>query len=130
MRLDGMIDPATRTRTAHLALEAPAPEAEPGAYARARFETPAGGVPGAASATGVTTMDAAPPVSVPRGSLIRRGALTGVYVIRDGRASLRWIKLGRASGENVEVLAGLWPGEDIALDPGPLADGRPVEIRR
>ncbi len=128
LRLDGMIDPATRTRTAYLALEDAAPEAEPGAFAHARFEAADPGP--TRSEVGAASVDPAPALFVPTVTLVRRGALTGVYVIREGRASLRWVKLGRIDGDSVEVLAGLWPGEDVALDPAPLADGRTVETRR
>jgi len=110
VRLDGMTDWRTRTRTARLAIEGPAPE--PGAYARVAV----GGDAGAGDA------------SVPAAALVRRGALAGVYVIEDGHARLRWLKLGRAAGGRVEVLAGLAPGEAYALEPGALADGRPVRV--
>jgi hypothetical protein len=53
-----------------------------------------------------------------------------VFVVREGRASLRWLRLGRREGDQVAVLAGLEPGEAIALEPAGLADGQPVEVRR
>ena len=126
-RLDGMIDPSTRTRTAYLAFDEAAPEAEPGSFAHARFDP---GVAASAMAAGGRTSIPSPTVTIPAAALVRRGALTGVYVIREERASLRWVKLGHTDGGSVEVLAGLRPGEDVALDPAPLADRRLVEIRR
>jgi hypothetical protein len=53
-----------------------------------------------------------------------------VYVVQDGRAWLRWVRLGRADASSAEVLAGLDAGDEIALDPSKLADGRAVTARR
>jgi RND family efflux transporter MFP subunit len=54
---------------------------------------------------------------VPLGAVVRRSELTGVYVIdRKGRASLRQVRLGRRIDRRMEVLAGLEPGERVALD--------------
>ena len=49
---------------------------------------------------------------------MRRSELTAVYVVKNDRVSLRQIRLGTPNGRGqVEVLAGLDPGEVIALDP-------------
>ncbi len=57
-------------------------------------------------------------VSVPSRAVVRRSELTGVYVIgADGRPLLRQVRLGAASGDQVEVLSGLGSGERVALDP-------------
>lgn len=108
-RLDGMTDFRSRTRTAHFALPAGAAW-EPGSFARLAIGGAAGGV-------GV----------VPASSVVRRGALAGVYVIADGHIRLRWLRLGRESEGGVEVLAGLEPGEAFALEAAGLADGRTAE---
>jgi RND family efflux transporter MFP subunit len=64
-------------------------------------------------------------------ALLRRGGLTGVYVIRDGHAWLRWIAPGDAFGDSTEVRAGLDANERVALEPSRLTDGAPVrEARR
>lgn len=64
---------------------------------------------------------------VPGSAVFERGGLVGVYVIEDGHARLRWIALGRKSGENLEVRAGLSEGERVAETPAGLSDGRPVQ---
>ena len=56
-------------------------------------------------------------LGVPSSSVLRRGELTAVYVVRDGRVLLRQVRLGAATGEIVEVLAGLGVGEVVASDP-------------
>lgn len=56
--------------------------------------------------------------TVPEAAVVRRGAVTGVYVQgANGRLTLRQVRLGerQANGE-VEVLAGLVEGELVALD--------------
>ncbi len=55
---------------------------------------------------------------VPRSAVVQRSEMRGVYVVApDGRVSLRQVRLGHARGEQVEVLAGLADGEQIAIDP-------------
>jgi len=61
---------------------------------------------------------------VPASAIVRRSELTAVYVVavRADRAdadgvTLRQVRVGRSYPEGVEVLAGLEPGERVALDP-------------
>ncbi len=57
-------------------------------------------------------------IFVPAKSLVRRAEMTGVYVLdAAGRPLLRLVRLGRVSGESVEVLAGVAIGERVVLDP-------------
>jgi len=56
-------------------------------------------------------------VRVPSSALVRRGELTAIYVVDDGRLSLRQLRLGREAGGQVEVISGLKAGESIAIDP-------------
>ncbi|MBW7996383.1 MAG: efflux RND transporter periplasmic adaptor subunit [Candidatus Glassbacteria bacterium] len=53
-------------------------------------------------------------ISVPETAIVRRGQLTGLFVLDDENTTrLRWVRLGRTSGERVEVLSGLTAGERI-----------------
>jgi RND family efflux transporter MFP subunit len=64
---------------------------------------------------------------VPAAALFERGALTGVFVVRDGRAWLRWISPGEPAGDAVLVRAGLRAGEVVVVGPPEgLRDGVPV----
>lgn len=54
---------------------------------------------------------------IPAGAIVRRGELTGVYVVQDGRPRLRQLRLGDVDGDSATVLSGLKPGETIATDP-------------
>jgi RND family efflux transporter MFP subunit len=71
-----------------------------------------------------------PRLTVPAAALIERGGLTGLFVVRDGRARLRWVAAGARDGDTVEVRAGVEPGERVVLDPAGLADGAPVKEQR
>jgi RND family efflux transporter MFP subunit len=56
-------------------------------------------------------------LTMPRQVLAQRGEVSAVYVVKDGKVSLRQVRPGRIEGEMVEILAGLEPGETVALDP-------------
>jgi RND family efflux transporter MFP subunit len=85
----------------------------------ARIQAPM--IAGAPKAEGLT---------VPSSALVVRGELTGVFVVRDGKAELRWLSLGETRGTSVAVRAGLKAGEQVVDQPGTLADGQPVEVAR
>ena len=73
----------------------------PGMFARAHF-----------------SVGSARKLTIPSTAVVRRSEVTAVYVVKDNRVSLRQIRLGTPNGRGqVEVLAGLNPGEVIALDP-------------
>jgi len=76
------------------------------------------------------TASVAPELSVPRSALVQRGELNGVFVIKDGKAQLRWLSLGEAQGDRFPVKAGLAKGEAVADQPGDLKDGQPVEVAK
>ncbi len=80
---------------------------QPGQNVRVRFT-------GAAATTGAATSGR---MAVPAAAVLRRGELTAVYAVQDTRFVLKAVRLGAAQGAGVEVLAGLKPGERIALDP-------------
>ena len=62
---------------------------------------------------------------VPASAVVRRGEMTGVYVVdAKGGASLRQVRIGRAEGASVEILAGVSAGERVALDPQAAARTR------
>ena len=58
---------------------------------------------------------------IPSSAIIRRGSLPAVFVLnRDNQAEMRLVRLGdEVDGENVAVLSGLRPGEQIFASPPP-----------
>ena len=82
-------------------------------------------------------------VQIPAGALFRVGAELGIgkqvatgnewacYVIEKGRAKRRIVSIGRRSGLQVEVTAGLAEGERVLLYPGQdIVDGSRVRLRQ
>lgn len=67
-------------------------------------------------------------VTVPASALVQRGELIGVFVVREGRAELRWLSLGERQGDRYPVRAGLSKGEAVIDAPGALRDGQRVEV--
>lgn len=67
---------------------------------------------------------------VPKTALINRGELTGVFIVKDGRANLRWIAIGECQTDACLVRAGIKPGDQVIDNPGQLKDGQKVEVVR
>lgn len=90
------LDP--RTRTSLITIDLPAGTAwRSGSYARVQVRS------GDAQA-----------IMIPLRAVVRRGQVTGVFVVEDeGKALLRLVTLGETSGDRVEVLSGLRAGERI-----------------
>ncbi len=83
--------------------------------------------------TGSAAQAAPQRLVVPATALLRRGELTGVYVVTAKGESvqgfaLRAVRTGATHGDGVEVLAGLKTGDQVALDPvrAGLAGATPV----
>jgi RND family efflux transporter MFP subunit len=98
------VDAATHTVQLRVTLPAAQPGLVPGLFARVWLPGTASGAPAR--------------LFVPASAVLRRAELTGVYVVdAKGAAVLRQVRLGRAQGGSVEVLAGVSAGERVALDP-------------
>jgi multidrug efflux pump subunit AcrA (membrane-fusion protein) len=54
---------------------------------------------------------------IPAEGIVRRSELSAVYVVGEERVELRQVRLGRRYDDDIEVLAGLDEGEQVALDP-------------
>jgi RND family efflux transporter MFP subunit len=56
---------------------------------------------------------------IPRSAVVQRGQFQGAYVIGANQiAGLRYVTLGKTSGDQVEVLSGLQAGEKLVTAPG------------
>ena len=94
-------DTATHVSQVRVSLP-PVPEATPGMFARVHF-----------------VVGQAEKLTVPASAVVRRGEVAAVYVQgADQRLSLRQLRLGDAVGVGeIEVLAGLAPGDKVIADP-------------
>jgi RND family efflux transporter MFP subunit len=73
--------------------------------------------PGMSVKVAVTTGEAQR-LLVPARAIVQRSEVTGVYVVDERGVHFRQVRAGRRYGEDrQEVLAGLSPGEQVALDP-------------
>jgi RND family efflux transporter MFP subunit len=73
--------------------------------------------PTGVSVTALVPTGATQAITIPTEAVVRRGQLTGVQVVTPAGPALRWIRLGRAVGEDrVEVLSGLNQGDEIILN--------------
>ncbi len=77
----------------------------PGQAVRVRFAVTPGTAP---------TQAALPMIQ--NAAVLRRGELTAVYVVQGSQFVLRAVRTGTPQGDSTEVLAGLKPGERIAID--------------
>jgi RND family efflux transporter MFP subunit len=105
-------DPRSRTFTVRVILDNPDGALRSGMFARLRL-------------TGTDEQV----VAILEGALVRRGPLTGVFVIDAQRvARLRWVTTGDGREGRIRVLTGLAAGERyVAAPPPELEDGRRVE---
>lgn len=63
-------------------------------------------------------------LKVPSGALFRTGGEWSVFVLEDGKATLRLIQIGRDNGLEAQVLEGLSAGEQVVLYPSDqVSDG-------
>ncbi|CAN5127930.1 efflux RND transporter periplasmic adaptor subunit [soil metagenome] len=112
------IDAATHTVQLRADLPVDVAGLSPGMFARlwlpvSSAQAAAGGSPAAA------------PLSVPLKAIVRRAEMTGLYVLDpNGKPVLRQVRLGRTTGDQVEILSGLMAGEQVVSDPQAAARAR------
>jgi RND family efflux transporter MFP subunit len=107
------IDQSSRTLLAEVDVANPTGELLPGAYTEVHLKLPS----------------EASTVIIPVTSLIFRSEGLRVAVVRNGRAVMLPITLGRDYGTQVEVVSGLDPNEKVIVNPpDSLVDGQQVRI--
>lgn len=103
-------DPVSRSVLVKAALPADAKGLRSGQFGRAAIATAAG--------------DA---ITVPSAAVVHRGQLDAVFVVRDGRAAMRLVRLGGRDGDAILIRAGLAAGETVVVaGAGALVDGQRV----
>ncbi len=95
-------DPRTHTTQVRLELPEALKGAYPGQFARVYF-----------------SVGRAKKLVIPSSAVVHRSEVDGAYVVdAKGGVSFRQVRLGEAAGESaIELLAGINPGEQVALDP-------------
>ena len=68
-------------------------------------------------------------IQVPVSAIIVRGQLETVFVVAGQHALLRLVRIGRRTATEVELLAGIGPGESVVIEGAEqLRDGQPVNL--
>lgn len=75
----------------------------PGTFARLRIPMTGG--------------DGTAPLLIPASAVMHRGELRAVYVVINGKAQLRQVRLGQTHETLIEIVSGLSAGEQVALNP-------------
>ena len=69
-------------------------------------------------------------VLVPEAAIVREGEETAVFVVKDGKAERRAVRIGLTGGANVEIASGISAGERVIVDgQAGLPDGADVTER-
>ena len=113
-RTSSSIDPASRTLLVEVDVDNASGALLPGAYAFVHLK-----LPGSVQS-----------VTIPANTLLFRAEGLRVAVVRDGRAELVPVAIGRDYGSTVEVVSGLRTGDAIIVDPADaLASGARVSVK-
>jgi RND family efflux transporter MFP subunit len=113
VRNSAAINPASRTLLVEVDVENAEHKLLPGAYVFVHFM-----LPGRAQS-----------VTVPANTLLFRSEGLRVGVVRDGKAVLVPITIGRDYGDRLEVLSGLQPSDQVIVNPSDsLVDGTAVRL--
>jgi RND family efflux transporter MFP subunit len=112
-RTSNALDPVSRTMLSEVEVDNPTGEVLPGAYVVVRLRV-------GREARGLT---------IPANTLLFRSEGLRVAVVRNGRAELVPVTIGRDYGRSVEVLSGLGPADAVILDPADsLVSGIAVRV--
>ena len=113
-RTSNAVDPVARTMLTEVEVDNPTGEILPGAYVVVRLRV----------GRDVRGMN------IPANTLLFRSEGLQVAVVRNGRAQLVPVTIGRDYGRSVEVTSGLAPTDSVILDPpDSLVSGTPVRVR-
>lgn len=117
VRTANAIDPSARTLLVEVDVDNTDERLLPGAFANVHLSLPSD----AQAAT----------VTVPSNTVLFRKEGLRVAVVRDGKAVLVPITIGRDYGDKLEVVSGLKASEELILDPSDsLLDGTPVRTEQ
>ncbi|MGD0646546.1 MAG: efflux RND transporter periplasmic adaptor subunit [Acidobacteriaceae bacterium] len=117
VRNSDSIDYASRTLNVEVDIDNPQDRIKTGAYVFVHLKVPDGAHPSTKS------------LMIPANTLLFRSEGLRVGVVRNGRAELVPITIGRDFGAIVEVVAGLQPTDQVIVNPSDsLASGNPVQV--
>jgi len=117
VRNSDSIDLASRTLNVEVDIDNGQGRIKTGAYALVHLRLPQ------------STQTSTASLTIPSNTLLFRSEGLRVGVVRNGRAELAPITIGRDFGATVEVVAGLQPTDQVIVNPSDsLASGNPVQV--
>jgi RND family efflux transporter MFP subunit len=117
VRNSDSIDAASRTLNVEVDVDNPQDRIKTGAYVFVHLKLPQ------------AAHNSAQSLTIPANTLLFRSEGLRVGVVRNGRAELVPIKIGRDFGSTVEVVAGLQPADQIIVSPSDsLTSGTEVQV--
>lgn len=114
-RLSPAITESNRTLLVEAEVPNPTGSLRPGAFARAEIVVE-------------DEADAPPAVLVPSSAVVSFAGIYKVLKVENGKAVEQRVKLGRRSGDRVEVIEGVTADEALVSQPGNLVNGEPVKV--
>ncbi len=84
--------------------------------------------PGAFARAEIVVRAADSAVLVPASAIVSFAGVDKVISIADGKAVEKRVRLGRKSGDRVEIVSGLAAGESVVIAPGNLTEGQAIEV--
>jgi RND family efflux transporter MFP subunit len=119
VRNSDSIDPASRTLNVEVDVQNPQGRIKTGAYAVVHLKR------------AQTAHGSAPSLTIPANTLLFRSEGLRVGLVRNGRAELVPVTIGRDFGATVEVVAGLKATDQVIVNPSDsLISGTPVQLGR
>jgi HlyD family secretion protein len=67
---------------------------------------------------------------VPAASVVTFAGIDRVFIVKDGKASEKRIRVGRRSEESVEILDGVKAGDQVVINPGNMTDGENISVKK
>jgi len=86
--------------------------------------------PGMFARGSVVVQESAEAVVAPKDALVERGGKLLAFVVAEGRAEQREVKVGISDAERAEIVSGIAPGEQVVVVGAQgLQDGDPVQVK-
>lgn len=118
-------DPSRRTFIARIRLPDANGRLRPGMFARGTVQLSRRGGVVLVPKSALSVAGSSIPLTAPSGE---NGVEASVFVLDDGTAKRREIRVGAPAGNNVEVLSGLEPGEQVIVSGSRIEEGEKVDV--
>lgn len=84
--------------------------------------------PGSFAKAEIVVQAADTAVLVPSSAIVSFAGIEKVVGVEDGKAVEKRVKTGRHAGDQVEIVDGIKPGEDVVIEPGNIVTGQAVRV--